>query len=64
MQSKSTKMALYAKCSIANIYVGYSLQATLYCIGLMGWSLLPSALRSFKIFCAPRIYILGREYAD
>ena len=24
----------------------------LYCIVLMGWSLLPNALRSFKIYCA------------
>jgi hypothetical protein len=25
----------------------------LYCIVLMGWSLLPNALRPFQIYCAP-----------
>ena len=25
----------------------------MYCIILMGWSLLPNALRLFKIYCAP-----------
>ena len=24
-----------------------------FCLGLMGWSLLPDALRPFKIYCAP-----------
>ena len=36
----------------------------LYCIVLKGWSLLPNALRPFQIYCAPRIWVLGREYAD
>ena len=40
-----------------------------YCIVfvfvLMGWSLLPNALRPFKIYCAPpKLALLGREYAD
>ena len=36
----------------------------LFVFVLMGWSLLPNALRLFKIYCAPRIWVLGREYAD
>ena len=32
---------------------------------LMGWPLLPNALRHFQIYCAPlNLGILGREYAD
>jgi hypothetical protein len=34
----------------------------LYCIALMGWSLLPNALRPFQnLLCSPEL--LGREYA-
>ena len=37
----------------------------LYCIVLMGWSLLHDALRSFKIYCAPpNLGITKSEYAD
>ena len=32
---------------------------------LMGWSLLPNALRPFQIYCAlPNLGIVGRKYSD
>ena len=37
--------------------------AILYLYFFMGWSLLINALWPFKIYCAPRIWVLGCEYA-
>jgi hypothetical protein len=42
-------------CLVFYVRVQWKLPSLVFVVVLMGWSLLPNALRSFKINCAPRI---------
>ena len=46
---------IYVVCWCCNtfVYIIIAINNVFYCIVLNGWSLLPNALRSFQIYCAP-----------